>query len=114
VTVSIHDHNEDRLLTLELHQAASVVSAAVPSIQIPLSSAAELAAATNGNPLQFRDYMATYVGGKGPFASASLWRVGSGGPTTVVIVGSTPELTTIPGQQRHCSPRPAGRRRWLF
>ena len=97
VTVSIHDHNEDRLLTLELHQAASVVSAAVPSIQIPLSSAAELAAATNGNPLQFRDYMATYVGGKGPFASASLWRVGSGGPTTVVIVGSTPELTTIPG-----------------
>ncbi len=55
IAVSIHDRNEDRLLNLELRQAASVVTAAVPSIQIPLTSAAELAASTNGKRAAFPD-----------------------------------------------------------
>jgi hypothetical protein len=97
VSVSIHDHNEDRLLTLELHQAASVVSAALPSVQIPLSSAAELAVATNGNPLQFRGYIGPYVGGKGPFVSASLWRVDDGTPMAVATVGLPSTLSATPG-----------------
>jgi hypothetical protein len=97
-TSSIHAHNEDRLLSLELHQAASVITAALPSIQIPMTSAAELAAATDGNPEQFRNYIAPYVGGTGPFASASLWRLGSGAPTAVVIVGSAPDLESTPGE----------------
>jgi hypothetical protein len=96
-TSSIHDHNEDRLLDVELHQAATVVSAALPAIQIPLSSAAELAAATDGNPQRFRAYMTSYTTGTGPFASASLWRVGPGAPTMVVVVGAPPELATTPG-----------------
>jgi hypothetical protein len=95
--VSINDHNESRLLNLELDQAGSVVTAAVPSIQIPMSSAAVLAAATNGDPQQFRDYMASYVGGKGPFVSASLWRVGNGAPTLVAVVGSTPVVDRATG-----------------
>jgi hypothetical protein len=97
VTSSIHDHNEGRLLDVELHQAATVVSAALPSIQIPLNSAAELAAATNGDPQQFQDYMTPYTEGKGPFASASLWRVGPGVPTMVASVGVAPELATTAG-----------------
>jgi serine phosphatase RsbU (regulator of sigma subunit) len=95
--VSIHDHNESRLLNLELNQAASVVTAAVPSIQIPMSSAAVLAAATNGDPQQFRGYMAPYVGGKGPFVSASLWRVGDEAPTLVAVIGSSPVLNNATG-----------------
>jgi hypothetical protein len=96
-TVAIHNHNEDRLLTLELHQAASVVSAALPSIQIPMTSAAELAAATDGDAQQFEAYMASYVGTAGPFASASLWRLGGGAPTLVAVAGTAPELATTPG-----------------
>jgi hypothetical protein len=98
-TSSIHDHNENRLLTLELHQAASVVTAAIPSIQIPMTSAAELADATDGDPQQFREYMTPYVGGTGPFASASLWRLGGGAPTAVAVVGATPVLDGTPGQE---------------
>jgi hypothetical protein len=98
-TATIHDHNEDRLLTLELHQAASVVTAAIPSIQIPMTSAAELADATNGDPQQFRDAMAPYVGGTRPFASASLWRLGRGTPTAVAVVGATPVLESTPGEE---------------
>jgi hypothetical protein len=94
VSVTIHDHNENRLLNLELRQAASVVSAAVPSIQIPLSSAAELAAATNGGSQQFEHYMVSFVGTKGPFVSASLWRVGNVGSTLDASVGAPPTLGT--------------------
>jgi len=97
VAVSIHSHNEDRLLGLELHQAASVVEAAIPSIQIPLTSAAELASATDGDPQAFRTYMTTYVQEAGPFVSASLWRVDDGQATSVATVGSSPRSATVPG-----------------
>jgi hypothetical protein len=96
VSASIHDHNETRLLKLELTQAGSVVSAAIPSIQIPLVSAAELAAATNGDPVQFQKYIETYVGVNRSFVSASLWRVEHGVPTLVTSVGTPPVLTTTP------------------
>jgi Stage II sporulation protein E (SpoIIE) len=91
ITVSIHDHNEDRLLNLELKQAASVVTAAVPSIQIPLTSAAELAAATGGSAQQFQTYMKSFVGHAGPFVGASLWRLSPGQASEVAAVGTAPE-----------------------
>ncbi|HXQ60223.1 MAG TPA: PP2C family protein-serine/threonine phosphatase [Acidimicrobiales bacterium] len=98
VSETIHDHDETRLLNLELHQAASVVAVAIPSIQLPLSSASSLAAATDGDPQQFRNYMGSFVGGKGPFVSASLWRVENATTTMVALVGSPPELATTPAQ----------------
>ncbi|MGH9019117.1 MAG: PP2C family protein-serine/threonine phosphatase, partial [Acidimicrobiales bacterium] len=93
-SVTIHRHNEDRLLSLELHQAASVLQAAVPSIQIPLSSTAEVVAATDGDPTVFRAELGRYVGAgsKDAFASASLWHLGTGPPTLVATVGLSPEL----------------------
>ncbi|HEY5251802.1 MAG TPA: PP2C family protein-serine/threonine phosphatase [Acidimicrobiales bacterium] len=97
IAISIHDHNEDRLLNLELKQAASVVTAAVPSIQIPLTSAAELAAATNGSPQQFQKYMTAFVGQPGPFVGASLWRLGNGTATLVAGVGPVSEPAASPG-----------------
>jgi hypothetical protein len=93
VAFSIHDHNEDRLLNLELHQAGSVVTAAVPAIQIPLTSAAELAAATNGSPEAFQQYMTAFVGAAGPFVGSSLWKVSDGTAAMVTSVG-TPSTAT--------------------
>jgi hypothetical protein len=96
-SVSIHQHNEERLLNLDLRQAAAVVSTAIPTIQIPLTSAAELAAATGGNPAQFRALMDSYLGG-GQFVSASLWRVGGATPELVTAVGAPSELTSLPAR----------------
>jgi hypothetical protein len=96
VSFRIHDQNESRLLNLQLRQAASVVSAAIPSIQIPLSSAAELAAATDGNTQQFKQDTASLVGKSGPFESVSLWRVDAPAPTLVAVVGDIPDLAQSP------------------
>jgi Stage II sporulation protein E (SpoIIE) len=93
---SIHTHNEARLLDVELHQAASVISVALPSIESPLTSAASLAAATNGDPAKFHQYMGPYVGGGSLFAAASLWHIGAAGPTEVSSVGSLSAAATPP------------------
>jgi hypothetical protein len=92
---SIHEHNESRLLDVELGQAASVVSVAIPSIESPLTSAANLAAATNGNPNQFRQYMGPSAGGGSLFSFASLWHVTAAGPRKVASVGN-PSAAAVP------------------
>ncbi len=92
----IHQRNEDRLLNLELRQAASVVTAAVPSIQIPLVSAAELADATNGSREAFQKYIGAFVGPAAQFVSASLWHISSGIPAESTSVGSPPATPTNP------------------
>ena len=69
----VYDHNEDRLLDLKAKEAASVVTAALPSIQTPLASAAALANATNADAHQFDTLMSPYVGPGKSFTSASLW-----------------------------------------
>jgi hypothetical protein len=98
VSFTIHDHNEDRLLHLQLRQAGSVVAEAIPSIQLPLTSAAALAEATNGDPGQFQSYVTPFVGGSGPFVSASLWRVAGTTATQVALVGTSPSLSQTPGR----------------
>ena len=95
LAASIHARNEDRLLNLELRQAASVVSEAIPTIQIPLTSAAALAEATGGDPSHFHQYMESFVTGSGPFVSAELWRVTDAGSTLVAAEG-TPTETPQP------------------
>ena len=91
--VTIHAHNESRLLDVELGQAASIVSVAIPSIESPLTSASNIASVTNGDPTQFRKYMGPYAyvgpyGITGLFASASLWHVTAAGPREVASVGN--------------------------
>jgi serine phosphatase RsbU (regulator of sigma subunit) len=94
---TIHEHNESHLLNVELRQAASVVAASVPSVQIPLVSAAELAQATDGATLAFQKYMTRFVGPSGEFVSASLWHVTGGTTSLVTSVGSTSTLSVDPG-----------------
>jgi serine phosphatase RsbU (regulator of sigma subunit) len=86
--------NENRLLKLRVRDAGSLLTAAIPDVQSSLASAAELAAATNGNVQRFRAFVMPLVGtGAGhQFVSASLWRLSRAQRGPLTIVGVTPKL----------------------
>ena len=96
----LYDRNENHLLLLRAREVGSVLTAAVPSIQTPLASAAELADATGGNAQKFRVFMAPYVGPGRQFASASLWRLGTSTHAPTAVVGTAPLLASLPRQAR--------------
>ncbi len=64
--LALYNHNETRLLRLRDRELSLVLSTAVPTLQTPLASAAELANATGGSAKKFRAFMAPLVG-RGPF-----------------------------------------------
>ena len=77
-----------------------MLSTAVPTLQTPLASAAELADATGGSATKFRAFVTPLVGVGRPFTSVSLWRA-EGSPTApAVVVGAAPELAATPAQAR--------------
>jgi serine phosphatase RsbU (regulator of sigma subunit) len=89
----INQRNENRLLALQTKEVSAVLQVVIPVLQTPLSSAAEIAATSNGDPVGFRNYISSYVGAKGSFVSASLWRVDTtGAPQLIAVAGSEPEL----------------------
>jgi len=92
----IHQHNESRLLQVELHQAASVVSVALPSIESPVTAAADFAGVNDGNPQQFQKYMAPFVAGGSLFVSASLWNTSGPVPVMVASVGAPSSASATP------------------
>lgn len=93
-----YTRNEKRLLKLRVRDAAALLTEALPTIQTPLASAAELADATNGNAMKFKRFIAPYVGtGAGkPFASVSLWRLSAPQRGPVATVGIPAKLTQSP------------------
>jgi serine phosphatase RsbU (regulator of sigma subunit) len=104
----LYERNENRLLGLRVRELGLVLTAAVPSIQTPLASAAELADATNGSPQKFRAFMAPYVGPGRQFASASLWPLGTAHLAPSVFLGAAPALASMPVKARQFFAR-AGR-----
>ena len=88
-------HTETRLLRLKVAEAGAVLQAAVPTLQTPLSSAAEFA---TGPPAQavpaFRRYIAAYIGAQPkPFVSASLWSYRTGASMQLLTtVGEAPRM----------------------
>jgi Stage II sporulation protein E (SpoIIE) len=94
---SVHSHNESRLLQVELGQASSIVAVAIPSIESPITSAANLAAITDGSKSGFLKYIDTYTGGGSLFVSASLWHVTASGPKEVASVGNPSAGASPPG-----------------
>ncbi len=90
----LYDRNESRLLGLRARELGLVLTAAVPSIQTPLASAAELADATGGDPQRFRAFMSSYVGPGRQFSSASLWPLGTSTLAPSLVMGSAPALTS--------------------
>ena len=96
----LYDRNENRLLGLRARELGLVLTAAVPSIQTPLASAAELADATGGDPRRFRAFMSSYVGPGRQFTSASLWPLGASTLAPSLVMGSAPALTSSQQQAR--------------
>jgi serine phosphatase RsbU (regulator of sigma subunit) len=95
----LHQDNEKRLLRQRVHEGAAVLESAVPAIQIPLSSAALLAARTGGDAASFRALVRPLTGEDGPFASASLWSLADGEPERVTRLGrgdARPKLLDLP------------------
>jgi len=87
-----HRRNNDRLLHQRAREAATVVSAAVPSISTPLITASALAEATHGDPSSFRNAVMPLLGQGRPFVSVSLWPAAGASPRPIVVVGNQPVL----------------------
>ncbi len=93
VSHSQYTSNEKRLLRLRVRDAAALIAEALPGVQTPLASAAELADATNGNVQKFRRFIAPYVGTRpGQLASVSLWRLSAPQRGAVTVEGLPPKL----------------------
>lgn len=100
LTTVSHDvflRNEHRLLRLRIRDAAALVTTAVPSVQTPLASVAELADATGGSKAKFRAFAAAYVGAHSEFASLSIWDLAHPSRRPVAFVGAPPQLARLPG-----------------
>ena len=90
------ERNEDRLLAERTKQAAAVLTAALPGIQTPLASAAEVAEQGDGEQRSFVRVMAPIVPAGQPFVSASLWPADLAGTAPVAVVGDEPKLASQP------------------
>jgi serine phosphatase RsbU (regulator of sigma subunit) len=102
VSTGLYTRNEKHLLDLRAREVGAVLTAALPSIQTPLASAAALADASGGNVRRFKQFVSPYVG-VGPtkqFVSASLWRAGHPEHGPVAVLGTAPVLSSHMGQAR--------------
>jgi serine phosphatase RsbU (regulator of sigma subunit) len=90
----LRNDNEDRLLRQRVHEAATVITGAIPNVQSPLLSAATVADTTNGDRETFREVLFPSVATGRPFRSASLWRVHPTSPRPLIVVGVRPELAS--------------------
>jgi serine phosphatase RsbU (regulator of sigma subunit) len=95
-SLAVYNRNESRLLRLRLRELNLVLADTLPSIQLPLASAGELAVATNGDAQKFRAFMAPYVGHGHQFASASLWRLDARHPRLTALIGAPPVVGSQP------------------
>lgn len=93
---SVYSHNEQRLLRLRVRDAGALFATALPAVQTPLASAAELAEATGGSPSKFRTFGASYAGPGRGFASLSLWDLRDLARGPLAVVGVLPELAVEP------------------
>ncbi len=102
----LYNHNETRLLKLRARELSLVLSTAVPTLQTPLASAAELANATGGSAHEVpRLHDAAGRERAGRFTSASLWPAGGSPPEPTVVVGQPPALAR--GRRKPEAVRPA-------
>jgi serine phosphatase RsbU (regulator of sigma subunit) len=91
---TVYTRDERHLLRLRVRDASALVTSALPGLQTPLASAAELADATGGSPMKFRSFAKAYVGAHGEFASLSIWDVQDPGRGPLAYVGLPPQLAS--------------------
>jgi serine phosphatase RsbU (regulator of sigma subunit) len=88
---SLHNSNEDRLLRQRVNEVGTLLGAALPNLQTPLTSGAVLAEATDADPSALAKVLKPIAGGV-PFISVSVWRVHDTSPQPLVVFGAAPEL----------------------
>ncbi len=96
----LNNRNEHRLLQLQTRQVEAVLAATVLSITNPLSTALQVAIATDGNVQQFRRQIAGVARRNGVFVSAALVRTTGTASTVITSVGAPTwlDLTASEGQ----------------
>jgi serine phosphatase RsbU (regulator of sigma subunit) len=98
VTASGHQRTNTKLLALQTRLLSDAIAAGDPLyVEDHLGGAATLAAVT-GDIATFRTGLSGSVRAKGPFVTASLWRLGGSSPQLVAEVGAKPLLA--PGSAR--------------
>ncbi len=89
---SVNHNTNQRLLQLQVRQAAAAVGAALPSVQSQLADALQVETDT-GHPASFTRFASSKVSVKGPFTSISLWRTSpNGDPRLLALAGGEPQL----------------------
>jgi serine phosphatase RsbU (regulator of sigma subunit) len=99
VSQTQYTSNEKRLLALRSKELVDVLTLAVPNTESPLSSAAALAEATNGDPRKFADFIAPFVGPRKQFVSVSLWPLGTRRGSPLTVLGAAPAIARAPRQR---------------
>lgn len=99
VSRSLYTSNERRLLNLRVKELGDVLTVAIPNTQEPLESAVALADATGGSAEKFTRYIASFVGARRQFVSASLWRLDGPGTGPVASVGAPSTVTSSIAQR---------------
>ncbi len=95
VTAKGHNRTNLKLLGLQTRLVSDAVASSQPLyVEDHLGGAASLAAATNGDVASFNKGLAGSVSAKGPFVTASLWRLDGSSPRLVAQEGVRPLLTS--------------------
>jgi serine phosphatase RsbU (regulator of sigma subunit) len=91
--------NEHRLLQVQTQQAGDVIGSALVGIEDPLSTALQIAVATDGDAARFQRQMAPETDPRGEFISATLWlkRDGSLRPIASIPASARP---SVPDERR--------------
>lgn len=95
-TGALYRESEAKVLQLRAHDAASLLTAALPAIATPLALAAGTAAATGGRAQEFTSLLRPYVGTGRTFVAADLLQRRAGLLVVVARIGppSTTSLTS--------------------
>ena len=90
LTFAVAHGTQQRLLALQVRQAASALAAALPSTQTEMADALQVYTATRSGAA-FERFVGHHVGPTG-FASISLWHQQGGGVVQIASVGADPAL----------------------
>lgn len=95
----LHDSNENRLLAQRGREAATSFNTTLATIQTPLTSASDLAEATDGDSEALQAQLNVLVTAGQRFVSASVWRLDGSSTDPVVVVGTRPLLASMPADE---------------
>ena len=93
LTQGAHISNENRLLHQRTREAAAVLTAAIPSIESPLRSTAEVVQPDLSAAKVLHAVIGPLVAKKNPYVSASVWTLSQGVWTPLAVEGAQPKLS---------------------